>query len=205
MTQKYNANNIKIKQYATEPWEMSISLAETFHKDEKLIQRGLTACKLARREYFEKNINPQINEAADYLRGKGVSIDRIAKNHAVAYAGVSLLMGLVSMDIKDDLLGYTLKSSMSKMETARSELRLADYFMDCIASFTEQQGVYQDNKLLIVHMPTTLNATGESWNKTELFGELKLLDNFVEIKPRRTLGSLQKCWYFKNEKTEVTK
>jgi len=68
MTQEYNASNIKIKQYATEPWEMSISLAETFHKDEKLIQRGLTACKLAGVDYsyyidkYLKQLDIPLNE-----------------------------------------------------------------------------------------------------------------------------------------------
>jgi len=154
---------------------------------------------LSNREYFEKNINPQINETADYLRTKGVSIDRIAKNHAVAYAGVALLMELVSTSIKDDLLGYTLQASMSKMETARSELLLADHFMECVSDFSVGDGVYKNDELLIIDMPRAIKMTGENWNKTELLGELKLLDSFVEIKTSRVFDKLKprKCWHFK--------
>ncbi len=88
---------------------------------------------------------------------------------------------------------------MSKIETSRSELLLADHFMECLDGFTELQGLYQDEERLIVHMPTAMSATGEAWNKTELLEQLKLTDIFIEIKPSRAFGSLKKCWYFKHE------
>jgi len=48
----YNADNIQIKKYAVEPWEMAISLAEKYPlKNPKLIMRGLEACQLAGVEY----------------------------------------------------------------------------------------------------------------------------------------------------------
>jgi len=161
---------------------------------------------LTNRAYFEREIINEINETARHLRASGVNIDRIAKNHAVAYAGVSLLMELAKVNLNDNLLGFTLKSSMSKMETARSELLLADHFMQCIEGFTDRQGVHRNDKYLIIHLPAALKATDENWNKTELFEQLKLIDGFSEVKASRVFGNRpQKCWHFKIEKTEVTK
>ncbi|WP_158083029.1 toprim domain-containing protein [Methyloprofundus sedimenti] len=158
---------------------------------------------LGNRVHFEKDINAVINETADYLRSKGVGIDRIAKNHAVAYAGVSLFMEIAKPAIKDDLLNFTLQSAMSKIETARSELLLADYFMECIDGFNEQQGVCRDDEHhLIVHMPTAIKSTNETWNKTELLEQLKLVDGFSGKKISRVIDKHKpkECWYFKTEK-----
>ena len=88
---------------------------------------------------------------------------------------------------------------MSKIETARSELLLADHFMECIDGFAELQGVNKGEEYLIVHLPTALKATDENWNKTELLEQLKLADGFTEVKGTRIFGSLKKCWHFKLE------
>jgi len=47
--------------------------------------------------------------------------------------------------------------------------------------------------------------TGENWNKSELFSELKMIDSFQEIKASRTFDKLKpkKCWYFKKEKPRL--
>ena len=128
---------------------------------------------LSNREYFEKNINQEINETAGYLRAEGVGIDRVEKNHAVAYAGVSLLMELAKPSVKDDLLKFTHNSAMTKIETARSELLLADHFMECIDGFNTAKGVAHEDGLLIIHMPTALNETCETWNKKRTVGAVK--------------------------------
>ncbi|MCF7970825.1 MAG: toprim domain-containing protein [Methylococcaceae bacterium] len=154
---------------------------------------------LRNRTYFEKEINKEINETANYLRAQGVGIDRIAKNHAVAYAGASLLMELTKPAIKDNFINFTLQAAMSKIETARSELLLADHFMEFIESFSNKQGVYHDDFFLIVHMPTAITSTNEAWNKSELLEQLKLVDGFTEVKSSRVFGSQKKCWHFKRE------
>ncbi|OQK16740.1 hypothetical protein AU255_02200 [Methyloprofundus sedimenti] len=41
--------------------------------------------------------------------------------------------------------------------------------------------------------------TIETWNKTELLEQLKLVDGFTEIKNSRAFGNQGKCWYFKYE------
>jgi len=160
---------------------------------------------LSHREYFEKNINEEINETADYFRTSGVGVDRVAKNHAVAYAGVSILMELAKPTIKDELLKFTFDSAMSKMETSRSELLLADHFMECIDGFNERQGVCQSEDYLIIDMPNAISSTGENWNKTELLGELKMLDGFDEIRASRAFDKFKpkKCWHFKHEKPRL--
>lgn len=156
---------------------------------------------LSNRSHFEKSINSVIEDTADYLRDQGVGIDRVAKNHAVSFAGASLLMELAKPSIKDGFLGYTLKSAMGKIETARSELLIADHFMECIDGFSELQGVKLSEGCLIVDMPKAIKATGESWNKSELLGQLKMTDVFVEIKASRAFDKTKpsKCWHFKNE------
>jgi len=126
-------------------------------------------------------------------------VDRIAKNHSVAYAGGAVLMELTKSSVNESLLEYTLQAAMSKTETARSELLLADHFMECIDGFTHNQGIFADNYFLIIHMPTALSATNEPWNKTELLEQLKLVDGFTEIKGTRVFGNLKKCWHFKRE------
>jgi len=162
---------------------------------------------LSNRAYFEQEISKEINETASYLRANGVTVDRIAKNHAVAYSGVSLLVELVKPKLEDDLLDFTLKSAMSKTETARSELLLADHFLEYINGFTEQQGVYKSDDSLIVHMPTAIKATDTHWITKDLLSELRLMDSFIGEKTSRVFDkhSPKKCLHFKHEKIQVTK
>ncbi len=158
---------------------------------------------LTNRGYFEKNINQDINDAAEYIRSKGVGVDRIAKNHAVAYAGASILMELAKPSINEELLKFTFDSAMSKTETSRSELHIADLFMEVIADFNTAQGVAKLDDDLIIHIPTVLKELGSdygSWDKKSLTEELKLFDGFVERKTSRAFGSGKDCWWFKMEK-----
>ena len=158
---------------------------------------------LTNREYFEHNVNQEINETADYLRAKGVSVDRVAKNHAVAYAGVSILMELARPTIKDELLKFTHDSAMSKMETSRSELHIADLFMEVITDFNTAQGVARQGEEMIVHIPTVLKEIGSdygSWDKKSLTEELKLVDGFIDRKTSRAFGSGKDCWVFRIKK-----
>jgi len=161
---------------------------------------GIGHFVLSNREKFEREINDIINETADHLRNKGVGIDRIAKNHAVAYSGIALLIEMTKPDMSDDLINFTHKCAMSKMETARSELLLADHFMELISNFSEKQGVANDEFFQVIHMPTAIKSTDESWNKSELLEQLKLLDSYTETKNSRVFGSIKKCWHFKIEK-----
>ncbi len=160
---------------------------------------------LSNRTHFEQDINNVITETADYLRDNGVGIDRVAKNHAVAYAGVAVLIELAKPSLKDNLLQYTLASAMSKIETSRSELLLADHFMECIDGFDEQQGVHQDEEQLIIDMPKALKATDANFNRQDLFEQLKVMDSFFIIKASRVFDKHKpkKCWHFKVEKQRL--
>jgi len=166
---------------------------------------GIGHYVLSHRAHFEKNINQVIEKQASFFRDNGVGIDRVAKNHAVAYAGAALLAELVkpNVHVGESLQAYTLKAAMSKIETSRSELLLADYFMQCIDGFVDLQGVKIDGDVLVVHLPTAMKATDESWSKTELLEQLRLMDGFIEVKSTRVLnhrGNPQTCWHFKVEK-----
>jgi len=168
---------------------------------------GIGHYVLSNRVHFEKNINEVIEKQASYFRDNGVGIDRIAKNHAVAYAGAALLADLVKADKHEgeSLQAYTLKAAMSKIETSRSELLIADYFMQCIDGFVDLQGVKREGDVLVVHLPTAIKATDENWNKTELLEQLRLMDGFMEVKSTRALGlnKPQACWHFKLEKLDL--
>jgi len=92
---------------------------------------------------------------------------------------------------------------MSKTETSRSELHIADLFMEVIADFNTTQGVAKLDDDLIIHIPTVLKELGSdygSWDKKSLTEELKLFDGFVERKTSRAFGSGKDCWWFKMEK-----
>ena len=161
---------------------------------------------ITNREYFEDNINQDIHETADYFRSKGVGVDRIAKNHAVAYSGASILMEIVKPDIKDDFLNFTLESAMSKIETARTELHIADLFMEIVIDFTSAQGVAKKDDQLIIHIPTVLKELGSdygSWDKKALGEELKLVDGFIGRKTSRAFGKGKDCMFFKTEKVTL--
>ena len=88
---------------------------------------------------------------------------------------------------------------MGKIETARSELLIADHFMSCIEGFCNLQGVQEEEEFLIVYMPKAMKATDETWNKAELFEQLKAMDSFSGTRTSRVFNDKPtKCWHFKN-------
>jgi Toprim-like len=160
---------------------------------------------LTNRKYFEDELVKITKDSADILKGQGIAVTRIAENHAIALAGISALMELLKMnDISfDDLTKYALKRALHKVDTAKTESHLADYFFASISEFNTAHGVgtNSDNEL-VVHLPTVLTelqSRGNGFtNKSELIAELKTHDRYVTVKNSRAIGGVQReCYHFK--------
>lgn len=190
--------------------EMSDSTATAWEKLNALSPEQLASLGdyiLTNRVYFE---NELIGHAKDYsliLKEKGIKTARIADNHAIALAGIVTLLASLNFDINyNDLALYTVDRAKLKLETAKTDSHLADYFFQSIADYGLSSGVATDKEgVLIVHLPSALKALQESGNgfnnKGELIAELKRHDRFMDLKPTRALGNgkLDKCYHFKSE------
>lgn len=163
---------------------------------------------LINRKLFESEFIQWTKDLADKLKAGGIGVTRIAENHAIALAGIALLVKLLKMtdtiSIDDDLLPYAIERAKHKLENAKTESHIADYFFESIAGLDTGAGVAtnSDNEL-VIHLPTVLeylqkNNNGFA-NKGELIANLKGHDRFIEIKTSRALGKETKCYHFKPE------
>ncbi len=158
---------------------------------------------LSKRKTFETKLIPEIKDVSTTFKTNGVTVTRIAENHAIALAGITVL--LESLDVDDfdfaALVNYAIDRAKHKLDTAKTESHLADYFFESIAEFNTTQGISKDSDVLIVHLPTALKFLHEMGNgftnKGELISELKRHDRFIEVKPTRAMGKLEKCYHFK--------
>jgi len=163
---------------------------------------------LINRKLFESELIQWTKDLADKLKAGGIGVTRIAENHAIALAGIALLVKSLKMtdtiSIDNDLLPYAIERAKHKLENAKTESHIADYFFQSIAGFDTGAGVAtnSDNEL-VIHLPTVLthlqNHNNGFTNKGELIASLKGHDRFIEIKPSRALGKLDKCYHFKPE------
>jgi hypothetical protein len=164
---------------------------------------------LINRGHFEKLLVGNTEKFIENLKKSGVSVMRIAENHAMPLAGVLTFLNLVDESFSSDLLSYktglvtyTAKLGKTKIETAHSESHLADYFFESIASFSTADGVATNKEgELVIHLPRVLIRLQKDnngfTNKAELIGELKRHDRFVGIKTSRCFGTPSECFHFK--------
>lgn len=164
---------------------------------------------LINRKLFESELINWTKELADKLKAGGIGVTRIAENHAIALAGIALLVKSLKMtdtiSIDNDLLPYTIERAKHKLENAKTESHIADYFFQSIAGLDTGAGVAtnSDNEL-VIHLPTVLeylqkNNNGFN-NKAELYACLKGHDRFIVLKNTRAIDSKQKeCFHFKPE------
>jgi hypothetical protein len=161
---------------------------------------------LSNRKHLENELIPLIKDCADKLKKQGITVTRIAENHAIALAGTITLLEFLNIDGFNfsDLILYTVKRAKHKLETAKTESHLADYFFESIRSFNSTQGVItnSDNEL-VIHLSVVLPLLQEKGNgftnKKELIAELKSHDRFIDLKPTRIFCGLDKCYHFKQE------
>jgi len=162
---------------------------------------------LKNRSYFERELINFIKSFSDNLKTQGVKVARIADNHAVVLGGVVALLELLEVQIDyQALISYAIDRAKHKLDSAKSESNLADYFFESIADFTSVNGVTTHDGALVVHLPTALKVLQESGNgfsnKAELIGELKRHDRFIVLKNCKTLGKQMECYHFKAVQAE---
>jgi hypothetical protein len=158
---------------------------------------------LKNRKFFESELIAVTRDYAHQLKEQGIAVTRIAENHAIALAGISTLLESQKMEkiSFNGLSKYAIERAKNKLETAKTESHLADYFFESISGFNTVQGVCIAENELVVHLPKTLTelqSQGNGFNdKNLLIAQLKQHDRFIEIKPTRALGGLDKCYHFK--------
>lgn len=161
------------------------------------------------RNFFEQKLIKTCQQSTAILKTNGVTVTRIAENHAIALSGIITLLELLKIeslngidDITDGLVNYIVKRGKTKLETAKSESHLADYFFSSIEGMNTTNGVtINANNELVVHLPTVLMSLQQNHNgfnnKADLIGELKAHDRFISIKSSRSFGGPKECYHFK--------
>lgn len=163
---------------------------------------------LSNRQLFEQEIVQRIRTCSELLQRAGVDVPRIADNHAIPYAALDLLCEHFGFSgYETGLARYIQQTAKTKIETARSESFLADYFFECLfecepstPGMLNNGGYIIENGEIIVHMKTALGAINETWNKSELFNALNKSDYCIGQKTSRAFDTPRSCWFFKKSK-----
>lgn len=161
---------------------------------------------LKNRKWFENKLIKSCQKSADILKTNGINVTRIAENHAIALAGIFTLLESLQIEssFDDALVDYTIERAKNKLETARSESHLADYFFESIEGLNSQQGVATNSSNeLVIHLSKVLahlqqNNNGFN-NKGELISELKRHDRFIGFKKTRCFGNPSDAYHFRIE------
>jgi hypothetical protein len=166
---------------------------------------------LTNRKFFENKLIKSCQLCAMTLKSNGINVTRIAENHAIALAGIATLLESLKIesvagvdDVIDDLVNYTIERAKDKLETAKSESHLADYFFESIEHLTTTDGVATNaNNELVIHLPKVLahlqqNNNGFN-NKAELISELKRHDRFIGVKTSKCFNKPCDAYHFKIE------
>jgi hypothetical protein len=163
---------------------------------------------LSQRKWFEERIVKKVQEFGEHLKNVGVTVDRIAKNHAIAMAGIDLVFEVFDFhNAETGTVDYLVQLSKTKIETARNENPIGELFFSTLKSLshsgpegTIRSGFLVKEDLLILHLPTALKTMDEqnygSWNRSELVKALRDHEGFVELKTSRLLGEKKDCWFF---------
>ncbi len=173
----------------------------TMMPSEKLA--GIGDYILKNRKNFESSIIEYVDQISADLNAMDVKTDRIAKNHAVALAGIFLLMDKLGVDRCPSLMQYTAGVAIAKCFSAKTELDIAEHFFSMLDTITnEDYGVSRRGDLLNVNMPKVLHHVkerfGENTDKNRLFSELRKHERFVETnKMVKIANSSIRCWVFK--------
>jgi hypothetical protein len=153
------------------------------------------------RKLFEKFLLDNLQYISNRLK-EVIKIDRIAKNHAILLIGVMAFYEILKIPMPEGLPEYVINTAKTKIETARNETLLADYFFDAIEQLNPKNGVIEREDELLIQMPTVLkelkDQLSSSYNETELFEQLKQCDRFKESnKEIRKDGAKKRYWIFK--------
>ena len=166
---------------------------------------------LTNRKFFENKLIKACQEQSNLLKINGINVTRIAENHAIALAGITTLLELLKIeavtgvdDVVGSLITHTTDRAKNKLETAKSESHLADYFFESIEGLTTIDGVGTNSQNeLVVYLSKVLahlqkNDNGFN-NKGDLISELKRHDRFSGVKKTRCFGNPHDAYHFRIE------
>jgi hypothetical protein len=162
---------------------------------------------LINRKFFENKLISNAKFVATELKNKGINVTRIAENHAIPLAGISVLLECLGIDggvYIPELSRYTVERAKNKLETAKSESHIADYFFESIDGLKTTDGVATNSSNeLVIHLSKVLahlqNHNNGFNNKGELIAELKRHDRFVGVKKTRCFGTPHDAYHFRIE------
>jgi hypothetical protein len=159
---------------------------------------------LTNRKHFEAELIVWVKDFVDLLKEQGITVTRIAENHAIALAGIAMLLTSLNItNIKiNDLVIYTIERAKHKLDNAKTESHLADYFFESIHEFNTTEGVATNENELVVHLPTVmahLQSTGNGFfDKKSLIAELRTHDRYVTVKSTRCFSKPCEAYHFKS-------
>jgi hypothetical protein len=158
---------------------------------------------LKNRKHFESSIIEYVDQISADLNSNNVKTDRIAKNHAVALAGIFLLVDQLGVERCPTLMPYTTGVAIAKCFSAKTELDIAEHFFSILDTITDEDyGVKRRGDILNVNMPKVQQYMKEWFNenidKNRLFSELRKHERFIEAnKMVKIANSSSRCWIFK--------
>ena len=142
-----------------------------------------------------------VSTFSDLLVEKGVRANRIADNHAIAFAGFALLNDLMEWKSEADLkpiTEYMIQLGKTKIETAKSETPNADTFLELLERVEDGNAVQRRGNNIYIRLGDALKAV--EWPKSntkELTAEFKKHYNFKGYITHRIFGNgPQKVWHF---------
>jgi len=161
---------------------------------------------LSNRNHFEQNLIPEVRKLSTALKGSGISVSRIADNHAIALAGITTLLDLLCVDkFNESLFEFTTATAAKKMETAKTDNHLADIFLDTIK---ELNLITIDGDEFYFNLTNVLiqlsNRNSAFHNKKELIESLRTHDDYVNSNVLRRMadtGNPSKCYVFRLRRT----
>lgn len=167
---------------------------------------------LRHRGAFEADINDTVDRVTSILTTRGVKLDRIAKNYAIAAAGVILLLkqlkrdGISNLCNLPDYITYVEETAKYKCLHSASDLDMAEEWLGIAEGASEKEGVVaKDGKL---HVVSAIFGTHVArvhpgmFERKALYSELERHHRFMDKNKNVHLnlpeGSKKyKCWVFK--------
>lgn len=156
---------------------------------------GVGHAILGNRNWYKSRIVEACKLYADRLKARGVVVARVAENHAIALAGAALFLEHIGgPGLTDELVDYAVQCARTKLETAKTDAHLADYFFECINNLAHNAGVLTKNGELQVRLPTVITYLqqnhAQSFDKSKLIEELRSHDRFITVKSTRAFDGI---------------
>lgn len=170
---------------------------------------------LKNRLFFEEHINATIDKAKERLTADGIK-NRIAINHATAFAGTQLVARLLKLkDLSMETLYQDIqKIGLTKVRNSSTQLDIADYFFSIVdrLQHDELTGIARIDDSLYIHMTAIFKYIKEEYsdtlNKDTLFTQLRSHKRFVKANYNKQMEfdsnkKVMKVWEFKTSNDNI--